>query len=84
MGDLLGLSIGSIFAVFQMWGMLLCCIVWLNMSVRILMACGPRCFKCKLEMPSGTVDLVFLAALIAAMVVCGVNCVGKAVSSVSL
>ena len=26
-GDLLGLSIGSIFAVFHMWGMLLCCIV---------------------------------------------------------
>ena len=48
------------------------------------MACGPTCFKCRLEMPSGLVDLVFLAALIAAMVVCGVNCVGRAVSGVSL
>ena len=37
-GDLLGLRIGRMLAVFQMWGMLLCCIEELKMSVRILMA----------------------------------------------
>ena len=44
-GGLLGLRIGMIFAIFQMLGMLL---VWtdrLNMSVRALMPCGPKCFR---------------------------------------
>ena len=27
------------------------------------MACGPQSFKCRLEMPSGPVDLVFLVGL---------------------
>ena len=45
-GGLLGFRIGIIFAVFQMLGMEL---VWtdrLNMSVRALIPCGPRCFRC--------------------------------------
>ena len=39
------------------------------MFVRALMACGPRCFRCKLDMPSGPVLVVFFARLIAAVVI---------------
>ena len=47
------------------------------MSVRTLMACGPRCFRCLLEMPSGPVEEVFLEARMAVWVLSGVNCAGK-------
>ena len=47
------------------------------MSVRTLMACVPRCFRCLLEMPSGPVEEVFLEAFMAAIVLSGVNCDGS-------
>ena len=47
------------------------------MSVRILIACGPKCFKCLLEMPSGPVEGVVLLCLMAATVSAGVNCSGR-------
>ena len=77
MGDFLGFRIGTILAVFHRWGMVLCLREWLKISVRILMACGPKCFRCLLEMPSGPVDGVVLHALIALTVSAGVNCVGR-------
>ena len=77
MGDFLGFNMGTILAIFQMLGMVLCLREWLKMSVRILMACGPRCFKCLLEMPSGPVEGVVLQDLIASIVLAGVNCRGR-------
>ena len=77
MGDLLGLRIGRMLAVFHRWGMLLCRIDWLNMSVRILIACGPRCLRCMLDMPSGPTAGEFFVALMASIVLAGVNCVGR-------
>lgn len=47
------------------------------MSVRILMACGPKCLRCMLDMPSGPAAEEFLEALMAAIVSAGVNCVGR-------
>lgn len=47
MGDLLGFRIGIILAVFQILGIMLCVMEWLKMSVRALMATGPKCFRCR-------------------------------------
>ena len=47
------------------------------MSVRILMACGPKCLRCLLEMPSGPVEEDVLDRLIASVVMVGVNCGGR-------
>lgn len=47
MGDLLGFRIGIILASFHMLGILLDVSDRLKMSVRALMACGPKCFKCR-------------------------------------
>ena len=47
MGDLCGLRMGIILANFHMLGMQLCVMEKLNMSVRALTACLPRCFRCK-------------------------------------
>ena len=43
------------------------------MSVKTLMACGPRCFRCLLEIPSGPVEGVFLVARIASVTIAGVK-----------
>ena len=68
---------GTIFAVFQTCGIMLCLMEWLKMSVRTLMACGPKCCKCLLDMPSGPVEGVALHVLIASVVFAVVNCVGR-------
>ena len=47
MMNLLGFSMEIILANFQMFGIVLCCIDVSNMSVKALMACGHRCFRCK-------------------------------------
>ena len=47
MGDLLGFKMVMILPIFQMLGIVLCSMEWLNMSVSALMATGPRCFKCR-------------------------------------
>ena len=43
------------------------------MSVKALTACGPRCFRCLLDMPSGPVEGVFLVARIASVTIAGVK-----------
>ena len=40
------------------------------------MARGPRCFRCLMLMLSGPVELLFLAALMAWVVCCGVMMIG--------
>ena len=72
MGDLFGFKMVMILPVFQMLGIVLCIMEWLNMSVRALMATGPRCFKCRYEMPSGPVQEVGFVRSIAALVMLGV------------
>ena len=73
MGGLLGFRMGIIVESFQMFGIVLCCIEKLNMLVRALMACGPRCFRCKYEMPSGPVLVVFFVRWMASRVICVVK-----------
>ena len=43
------------------------------MSVKALTACGPRCFKCLLDMPSGLVEEVLFVARIASVTTAGVK-----------
>ena len=43
------------------------------MSVKALTACGSRCFRCLLDMPSGPVEGVFLVARIASVTIAGVK-----------
>ena len=43
------------------------------MSVKALTACGPRRFRCLLDMPSGPVEEVFFVARIASVTIAGVK-----------
>ena len=43
------------------------------MSVKALTACGPRCFRCLLDMPSGPVEEVLGVARIASVTIAGVK-----------
>ena len=43
------------------------------MSVKALTACGPRCFRCLLDMPSGPEEGVFLVARMASVTIAGVK-----------
>ena len=43
------------------------------MSVKGLIACGPRCFRCLLDMPSGPVEEVLVVARIASVTIAGVK-----------
>ena len=72
-GGLCGLSRGVILASFHMLGMQLFVMEWLNICVRALMACEPKCFRCKYEMPSGPVEVVFFVLRMAAETIVGVN-----------
>ena len=83
-GDLFGFRIGIILASFQVLGMLLFVSEKLKMSVRALMPCGPRCFRCKFDIPSGPVEEVFLVARMASMVMAGVKGGGMSLSNGSL
>ena len=51
---------GAILANFRHVGIFLC-LMKLNMFVRDLMACVPKCFMCKFETPLGPMENVFLA-----------------------
>ena len=73
---LFGFRSGIIFATFHVLGMLFVVSDVLKMSVRALMACGPRCFRCKYDMPSGPVEDLFLVLRMA----CSVMFVVKGVS----
>lgn len=44
-GVLLGFRMGMIFACFQVLGIVLCRMDRLKISVRVAMACGPRCLR---------------------------------------
>ena len=77
------LRIGMILAVFQMLGMVLCIMEWLNRLVSALMAFCPRCFRWMCDMPSGPVDPVFFVAFIASRVMVVVKGGGKFLSVVS-
>ena len=46
------------------------------MSVRSLMASGPRCLRCRYVMPSGPAELEFGVEAIIALVSVGVKCGG--------
>ena len=58
---LLGLRIGIIFAVFQAEGIVFSAM--LHMSVSVLSARGPKCFRCLMFMLSGPVQLLLLSSL---------------------
>ena len=72
-GGLLGFRIGIILASFQVLGILLFCSEKLKMSVKALMASGPKCFRCLLDMPSGPVEEVFLETRMASVTIAGVK-----------
>ena len=46
-GDMFGFRMAMNLPVFQILGIVLCTMEWLNMSVRALMATSLRCFKCR-------------------------------------
>ena len=72
-GSLFGLSMVMIVPCFQMLGILQCAYEKLAMFVRAWMPCGPKCFRCKLLIPSGPVLVEFFAFLIVFRVSSGVN-----------
>lgn len=72
--SLLGFSMGIIFAVFHMFGMLFVLSVVLYRCVISVIALGPRCFKCLMFMLSGPVELLFLECLMACLVCSSVIC----------
>jgi len=55
-------------AVFQIRGIVLVLIERLKMHVRYLTACGPKCLRCLMLMPSGPTELLFFAFLMASAV----------------
>ena len=59
MGGLLGFRMGTILANFHDFGFLLHVIEKLHMFARVLMACVPKCFTCKFDMPSGPMEDIF-------------------------
>lgn len=67
-GDLLGFRMGMILAIFQEFGIWLYVMDLLNMSVRDLIACGPKCLRCLYEMLSGPVAGEFLVERMEEMV----------------
>ena len=76
-GSLLGLRIGFIVASFQEGGIKLRESEALNIFVRKSIALGPRCFKCKFDILSGPVDVVFLSDFMMFEVARGVNWGGR-------
>ena len=77
--SLLGFGIGLILAVFQGVGMVLVFSEMLYMCVRKVSAVLPRCLRCLMFMPSGPVELLLRACLMAVIVfavviVCWVGC----------
>ena len=60
MRSLFGLRMAMTLPSFQIWGILECWLETLLGFVRADISCGPRCFKCKLEMLSEPVACEFL------------------------
>ena len=61
--SLLGFSIGIIFAVFQICGMELVLITFVNNFASEVFAFFPRCFRWRMDTPSGPSDFLFGASL---------------------
>ena len=59
--------------LFQILGMILCCMDKLKISVKYLIPWGPSFFKCKFEMLSGPIAFDALAFLMASLVWLTVN-----------
>ena len=59
-GSLLGLRMGMMFANFHMCGMVFVFSARVNVCVRYRSASGPRCFRCRMLILSGPVELLFL------------------------
>ena len=72
-GGLLGFKIVMILFSFLVLEILLFCSEKLKMSVKALMASGPKCFRCLLDMPSGPVEEVFLQTRMASVTIVGVK-----------
>ena len=70
LGSLLGLGIGTVLDVFQIWGMELLLTEMLYESVRYVSAEFPKCCKCLMFMLSGPVELLFLEFFKAVIVSC--------------
>lgn len=78
--SLLGLGIGIILASFQFFGIMFELSAKLYMAVRYPIASEPKCLRCLMFMLSGPDELLFLDALIAA-IVCSVVIVKCVVGS---
>ena len=72
--SLLGFGMGTVFAVFQIIGMMFVLSDMLYMCVSSAIALGPRCFRCLMFMLSGPVELLFFESLIACFVCSSVMC----------
>ena len=72
-GGLLDFRMGTTLASFLDVGILQCVTEKLYMSVTALMACVPKCFRCKVKMPSGPKDDVFFVLPMALLTICVVN-----------
>ena len=76
------LAVGVVvFLQESMLGMLFVVSDVLKMCVRALMACGPRCFRCKYDKPSEPVEDLFFVLQMACSVMFVVNSVSMFVCS---
>ena len=72
---MLGLGIGTTFAVFQLWGIVFVFRAVLKICVRYESARVPRFFRCFMLILSGPVELLFLLLLMAALISLFVKCI---------
>ena len=72
--SLFGFGIGTIFAVFQIVGIMLVFSVLLYKCVMNVIDLDPRCFICPIFVLSGPVELLFCVCFSALIVSCSVIC----------
>jgi len=75
-GSLLGLGMGTILANFHICGVIFKLTARLRIAVRYWMASGPRCFKWRMFMWSGPVELLLDDLDIASKTCVAVMCMG--------
>lgn len=73
MGGLLGFRMGTILASFHNVEIPVFLIEKLNISVKAVFACVPKCFRCKFEVSSGPVEDVFFVLAMALLTICVEN-----------
>ena len=76
LGSLLGLGMGTIFASFQVLGIVLVFSATLYICVRSSSASDPKCFKCLMFVLSGPVELFVLDLVMAVLTCSAVICMG--------